>query len=48
MIIYEWPVSGLWAIGVLVGVRLVFAGWSMIALGTLGEAIANESERASA
>ncbi len=48
MIIYEWPVSGLWAIGVLVGVRLIFAGWSMIALGTVGEAIVDESERTSA
>ncbi len=28
-----WPLSGAWAIGVLVGVRLLFAGWSMIAYG---------------
>lgn len=48
MIVYEWPVSGLWAIGVLVGVRLIFAGWSMIALGTVGEAIVDEAERSPA
>jgi uncharacterized membrane protein HdeD (DUF308 family) len=30
----QWPLSGAWAIGILVGVRLVFAGTAMIALGT--------------
>ncbi len=42
MIGSDWPFSGAWAIGVLVGVRLLFAGWSMIALGSVGEAIADE------
>ncbi len=44
----EWPFSGAWAIGVLVGVRLLFAGWSMIALGSIGDAIADEVDAAAA
>ena len=40
----EWPVSGTWAVGILVGIRLIFAGWSMIALGGMGEAAADEVE----
>ena len=43
----EWPLSGAWAIGILVGVRLLFAGWEMIALGAMaravGDAVAAES-----
>lgn len=41
----EWPFSGAWAIGILVGVRLVMAGWVMIALGGIGEAIASSPQR---
>jgi uncharacterized membrane protein HdeD (DUF308 family) len=32
LVLAEWPVSGLWAIGLFVGIDLVFAGWSWIAL----------------
>jgi uncharacterized membrane protein HdeD (DUF308 family) len=46
LIWYQWPLSGQWAIGVLVGVRLIFAGWSMIALGSVGEGISEEMKRA--
>lgn len=42
----QWPVSGVWAIGVLVGVHLIFAGWSMIAVGAVGEGVADEAEAA--
>ena len=28
----QWPISGLWAIGILVGIKLIAAGWTMIAL----------------
>ena len=35
----QWPFSGQWAIGILVGVRLLFAGWGMIALGSAGEEV---------
>lgn len=36
MILKGWPVSGVWAIGILVGVRLLFAGMTMLTLGTAG------------
>ena len=43
----QWPLSGAWAIGILVGVRLVFAGMAMIALGSaigsVRDAVAAES-----
>ena len=45
LIVREWPVSGGWAVGVLVGVRLIFAGWTMIALGTVGDVAADEIEQ---
>jgi uncharacterized membrane protein HdeD (DUF308 family) len=32
LVLAEWPVSGLWAIGLFVGIDLVFAGWSWVAL----------------
>jgi uncharacterized membrane protein HdeD (DUF308 family) len=38
MIWKQWPASGQWAIGLLVGIRLIFAGWEMVALGAVGEA----------
>ncbi len=44
MIWQRWPMSGAWALGVLVGVRLLFAGWTMIALGGLGRAVAHQAE----
>jgi len=30
----QWPLSGAWAIGVLVGIQLIFSGLTMIAVGT--------------
>ena len=35
-IVWQWPVSGIWAVGVYVGVRLILHGWAMMALGTAG------------
>lgn len=29
----QWPVSGLWAIGVMVGVHIMMSGWAMVMLG---------------
>jgi uncharacterized membrane protein HdeD (DUF308 family) len=34
MIWRGWPLSGVWAIGILVGIRIMFAGWSMLFLGS--------------
>ena len=47
MILNNWPASGMWLVGTLVGVRLFFAGWSMIALGAIGKAVANQADAAS-
>jgi uncharacterized membrane protein HdeD (DUF308 family) len=33
----EWPDSGTYAVGLLVGIRLIFAGWSIAMLGMLGD-----------
>jgi uncharacterized membrane protein HdeD (DUF308 family) len=32
LVLAEWPVSGLWVIGLFVGIDLIFAGWSWVAL----------------
>ncbi len=48
MIWRGWPLSGLWAIGIMVGVRMLFAGITMFvlrgAVGTLGDARAADPE----
>ncbi len=31
----QWPVSGAWAIGTIVGIHILFNGWSMIMIGAL-------------
>jgi len=40
MILKGWPLSGAWAIGILVGIRLLFAGITMLTLGTAGGRVA--------
>lgn len=45
MIMNNWPNSAAWVVGTLVGVRLLFAGWSMVALAGVGEAVADEAGR---
>ncbi len=44
MIWRQWPVSGVWAIGILVGIKLVFAGWAMVGIGAAGRSIAGTAE----
>jgi uncharacterized membrane protein HdeD (DUF308 family) len=44
IIIGEWPVSGVWAIGLLVGVRLVFSGLTILILGSAGRRLAKAME----
>jgi len=29
----QWPLSGFWAVGTLVGIQFIFSGWSMITIG---------------
>ena len=33
----QWPLSGAWAVGILVGVRFLCTGWGMIALGQMAK-----------
>ena len=39
MITYQWPFSGTWAVGTLVGVDLLFAGISFIRIGSASERV---------
>lgn len=41
MIWSEWPVSGVWAIGILLGIRLIFSGMTMLMLGSVGRGVAD-------
>ena len=40
LLLKEWPLSGQWAIGTLVGINLVFAGFSMISIGSSARTVA--------
>jgi len=42
----EWPFSGIWAVGVLVGVHILISGWTMIILGTGARRVAGAVEDA--
>lgn len=42
MIWQGWPVSGVWAIGILVGIRLIFSGMTMMALGSAGRELSKQ------
>ena len=46
MIWRQWPVSGAWAVGILFGIKLVFAGWAMVGIGTAGRSAAGAAEDA--
>ena len=34
MLLREWPLSGLWAVGTLVGINLIFSGVAMLSIGS--------------
>jgi len=40
LLLKEWPLSGLWAIGTLVGINLLFTGFSIISVGSAARALA--------
>jgi len=40
MIWNQFPLSGEWAIGVLVGIKLVFSGWSLLMFGMVARSAA--------
>ena len=43
MIWSQFPLSGAWAIGILVGVKLLFSGWSLIMFGVAARGAAKAS-----
>ncbi|MBV1915904.1 MAG: DUF308 domain-containing protein [Pseudomonadales bacterium] len=43
MIWNQWPLSGTWAVGVLVGVQLIFSGMAMITVGSAGKQMSESS-----
>lgn len=42
----QWPDSGAYAVGLLVGIRLIFAGWSIAMLGMMGDATVDVAKEA--
>jgi uncharacterized membrane protein HdeD (DUF308 family) len=40
MILKSWPETALWVVGMLVGIRLVFSGITMLTLGTASRQLA--------
>jgi uncharacterized membrane protein HdeD (DUF308 family) len=42
LLLKEWPLSGLWAIGTLVGINLLFAGFSIISVGSAARSMAKQ------
>ncbi len=40
MLLSEWPLSGLWAVGTLVGINLLFSGFSIVAIGSAARGLA--------
>jgi uncharacterized membrane protein HdeD (DUF308 family) len=42
LLLKEWPLSGVWAIGTLVGINLLFAGMSIISIGSAARSMAKQ------
>lgn len=42
----QWPISGLWAIGLLVGIYLLFSGWSLMMLAFAARAARDQATAA--
>jgi uncharacterized membrane protein HdeD (DUF308 family) len=43
MIWRQWPLSGAWAIGLLVGIRLMFSGFAVIAMAGAARSVAGQA-----
>jgi uncharacterized membrane protein HdeD (DUF308 family) len=39
LILKEWPLSGLWVIGMLLGIETIFTGWTYVMLATIAQKI---------
>jgi uncharacterized membrane protein HdeD (DUF308 family) len=42
LLLREWPLSGTWAIGTLVGINLIFSGFSIISVGSAARSMAKQ------
>jgi len=40
LLLSDWPLSGQWAIGTLVGINLIFSGFSIISVGSAARSVA--------
>ncbi|KIX85542.1 hypothetical protein J120_01065 [candidate division TM6 bacterium JCVI TM6SC1] len=43
---YQWPLSGVWAIGMLIGIELMVSGWTLIMLSYLSKHHAHSTKKA--
>jgi len=43
LLLREWPLTGIWAIGTLVGINLLFAGFSMISIGSAARKLVKQA-----
>jgi uncharacterized membrane protein HdeD (DUF308 family) len=46
MIWRQFPVSGMWAVGTIAGIHMIFAGWSMASLSRVARGEAKEAQAA--
>ena len=46
MIWRQFLLSGAWAIGILVGIKLIFSGWTLIAFGAAAKSVSKDVEAA--
>jgi len=44
-VLQEWPVSGLWVIGLFIGIDMLFNGWSLIMLGLAAKNLSANDHR---
>jgi uncharacterized membrane protein HdeD (DUF308 family) len=47
MIWRQWPLSGLWVIGLFVGIEMIFYGWSLVMLALAGRSMPRAAATAS-
>ena len=44
MIWWQWPLSGVWVIGLFVGIQMILNGWSLVMLGLTAKNLPLEDE----
>ena len=44
LLLAEWPLTGLWAIGTLVGISLIFTGFSWISVGSVAKKLTDTAD----